>query len=97
MIKRREIKIFDKQNEVNRSEIVSSVDHWFESPEVGFENIILNGTHEDILREYALLIVNDERWPADLAEIKPTEKSTIDELRNSLNNSVERKNGFGFN
>ena len=87
--------VFDKQNEEKLEEIEMSVDHAYEGDEKGFENIILNGTEETILKEYALSIVENGDWPTHLSNSIPEENMTIDEIKASLKKYLRRTKGSG--
>ena len=87
--------VFDKQDEENLKEIESTVDYSFEGPEKGFENVILNGTDEDILCKYALSIVQDDEWPPHLKSKTPTEEMSIEELKDSLKSYLGKTKGSG--
>src|SRR5690606_18736828 len=48
--------VFDEQTAKDYEKIESSVDHCYEAPEKGFENVIINGISEKVLRKYALAL-----------------------------------------
>jgi putative ATP-dependent endonuclease of the OLD family len=76
--------VFDKQDNASKAAIENSIDHSFEAQEHGFEDVILNGSHESALRRYAMLLVGAEEWPSGLNVQKPFEDIEMAELKKSL-------------
>jgi putative ATP-dependent endonuclease of OLD family len=64
--------VYDKQDASNSTLIKNSVDYAYESSEKGFENVLLKGIPEAILRQYAQGIVKEGLWPSHLGAINPT-------------------------
>lgn len=58
----------DKQGEANRKIISDTVPNFFESPEKGFENLLLKQCKEPALRRYAEKVVNEGDWPKHLPD-----------------------------
>lgn len=75
--------IFDKQTEKNREIIASEVDYIYESPEKGFERMVLNSVNEAALRRYAVSLKNSRQWPSFLPNINP-ETASIEDLKDAL-------------
>ena len=62
--------IFDKQNSESESAAVcNSVDYPYESQEKGFENVVLKGVNETILRKYVKELADDGLWPSHIEKI----------------------------
>lgn len=76
--------VFDKQAAAASLAIQQAVDHPFESPELGFENVVLHHTKETALRRYALSVVNEGNWPQHLEAQKPTAGSSVEQIRSGL-------------
>ncbi len=55
--------IFDKQSDVDSVRIKNCVDYPYESPEKGFELLVLKGTCESVLRRYAKKVMEEGIWP----------------------------------
>lgn len=87
--------VFDKQNETSKAAIEKSVDHPFEAQEHGFEDVILNGSHESALRRYAMLLVKSDEWPSGLSVQKPSEDIEMTELKKSLRVFFGKSKGSG--
>ncbi|TEB09605.1 AAA family ATPase [Pelotomaculum propionicicum] len=51
--------VFDKQSEESRTNIIAVIDHAFEAPEKGFENVVVNGSSETALRRYAIFLIDN--------------------------------------
>lgn len=78
--------IFDQQTAEQKLAIQAAIANAYESPEHGFEDVVLNGTPEDALKRFALSLVNDNEWPQHLNDKKPTETMDNESLRNALRN-----------
>jgi putative ATP-dependent endonuclease of the OLD family len=78
--------VFDKQVPAQLAAIVASVDHPFESPMKGFEDLVLNQVPEAALRAYALGVVADGGWPPHMtgAGQVPVATTPVVELRKYL-------------
>jgi putative ATP-dependent endonuclease of the OLD family len=73
--------VFDKQTPESRAAIVSSVDHAFESETKGFEDLVLQGTSEAALRDYAAAVIASGDWPPHLVTKTPTATTPLVELQ----------------
>jgi putative ATP-dependent endonuclease of the OLD family len=87
--------IFDKQSPTALAEILGSVDHAYESPYKGFEDLVLHETAEATIRGYAATLVSANEWPPHLAKNIPTVSMPLDELRNILSQYFCWKKGSG--
>ena len=87
--------ISDKQEAGASAAIREAVDLAFESPDTGFEKLILNYTTETALRRFAMNVVDDGRWPPDLAAEKPTEKMDFSDLKKALGKFLKKNKGTG--
>jgi putative ATP-dependent endonuclease of OLD family len=85
--------IFDKQSAESLALITSAVDYPFESPEKGFENLMIKQTSESSLRRHATAITPD--WPPHLISNVPTTSGSIDEIRKSLSAFFQWTKGDG--
>jgi len=87
---------FDKQKDTaNRTKIDGAVAYPFESPESGFERLIVNGTGEAALRRYALGVVSSGDWPDHLASKKPTATMDEKDLRDAMYDFFEKHKATG--
>jgi putative ATP-dependent endonuclease of OLD family len=75
--------IFDKQSDEESAHIIGSVDYSFESPEKGFENLVLKNTSEAVLRKYAKKIVDEGIWPTHIGAIV-FDTEPLDQLQDKL-------------
>lgn len=73
--------VFDKQTPAALAAIVSSVDYAYESSTKGFEDLVLRGTSESALRNYAAAVVAAGDWPPHLAEKTPVAATSLEELQ----------------
>ncbi len=73
--------VFDKQTPAALADIVASVDHAYESAAKGFENLVLHGTSEAALRNYAIAVVAAGDWPPHLAARTPTATTPLTNLQ----------------
>jgi len=87
--------VFDKQTEESRTNIISVIDHAFEAPEKGFENVVVNDASETALRRYAVFLIDNNEWPTHLYTIKPTPEMAIEELKTSLKGYFRWAKGSG--
>ena len=87
--------VFDKQSPTALAEILASVDHAYESPHKGFEDLVLHETAEAALRGYAAALVSANEWPTHLATNTPTASMPLDELQNVLSQYFGWKKGSG--
>ena len=85
---------YDKRDDSTASDAVSAaVDKSFESPESGFEKLILNHTNENALRNFARDAVDEGRWPPHLDAEMPTDGMDIEKLRTVLSKFLKRNKG----
>lgn len=87
--------VFDQQTEESRMNIETSVDYAYETPEKGFENVILNGSSETALRRYALFLVDNGEWPSHLSTKTPTNIMSLEDLKNALKDYFKWAKGSG--
>ncbi len=87
--------VFDKQTAGAKAAIEVVVPHAYESPEKGFEKVILNGTAETALRRFAVALVADQEWPSHLAAKTPTSAMPLDALRDTLADYLLWSKGSG--
>jgi len=87
--------VFDKQEASAKAAIGAAVDHPFEAPEKGFENVLLNGTAEAALRRYAAGVVRSGDWPTHLSGKTPTEAMSLDDLKAILREYLRCSKGSG--
>lgn len=87
--------VFDKQTPTSKLKIVAAVNHPYEAPEKGFENVILNGTDESALRRYANSLVSNDEWPSHLSTKTPSNAMPIGELKDALRDYLKWAKGSG--
>jgi putative ATP-dependent endonuclease of the OLD family len=88
--------VYDKQTDATRqAQIVASVDHAYEAPTKGFENLLLNETAESALRRFAAQLVADGEWPLHLAAETPQATTPLDNLKNALRKYLGWSKGSG--
>jgi putative ATP-dependent endonuclease of OLD family len=87
--------VFDQQAPNRLREIEAAVDYPCESPEKGFENVILNGTDESALRRYALSLVSNGEWPSHLNSKTPSDLMSPEDIKSTLKNYLEWSKGAG--
>ena len=75
--------IYDKQSEADSTRIKSCVDYPYESPEKGFELLVLKGTCETALRSYANKVIEDGIWPEHIEKFSPNTVS-LEQLQDKL-------------
>ena len=85
--------VFDNQSNEDRAKIQATGITSFESPEKGFENLILKHSKDDSLKRFAQSLTNE--WPDHLKAHKPTQNSSIDEVKDSLNQYFKWGKGSG--
>lgn len=76
--------VFDKQEATAKVAIEAAVPHAYESPESGFEKLILKGTAPAALQRFAIALVADQEWPDHLSAKAPTSAMSDDDLRDAL-------------
>ena len=85
---------YDQQDDSAASDAISaSVDEPFESPENGFEKLIINHTDESALRRFAMDAVDQERWPLHPAGEIPTNEMDIAALKTVLSKFLKKNKG----
>jgi putative ATP-dependent endonuclease of the OLD family len=88
--------VCDRQTDAARhAQIVASVDHAYEAPTRGFENLLLNETAEAALRRFAARLVADGEWPRHLAAETPQAATPLDDLKNALRKYLGWSKGSG--
>lgn len=86
--------IFDKQEEAALNKITANVDHLYESPEMGFEDLVLNETSEEAIRRFARSLLNGGLWPVHFGPISPSDMPIAD-LNRSLKKYFQHKKADG--
>ena len=87
--------IYDKQNEGQRKEIVDNVSHSFESPEKGFEDLVLKHIPFERLKVFTLDVVSSGNWPKHLLELTPSESINEDQIKDILSKYFNYSKGSG--
>lgn len=88
--------VCDRQTDAARqAQIIASVDHAYEAPTRGFENLLLNETAEAALRRFADQLVADGEWPLHLAAEMPQAATPLDDLKNALRKYLSWSKGSG--
>ena len=87
--------VFDSQTVSNTTKIASSGIISFESPEKGFENLILKQTSEAALRRFANAIVEAGEWSDHLTDCEPKTTDRIDDIKKSLGKYFKHNKGSG--
>lgn len=87
--------VFDKQDETQLALIRAAVDYSFESHMKGFESLVLQGTHENAIRRYALGVVTDGDWPQHLMAVTPKADSDLTMLTSALSQYFAWGKGSG--
>ena len=75
--------IFDKQLADAANKIAGEIDFAYESPENGFEKMVLNATSEVALRRYVADVITSGQWPAHFSAIAP-DSVPVDDLKDEL-------------
>lgn len=87
--------VFDKQDEAQLALIRAAVDYPYESQMKGFESLVLQGTHENAIRRYALGVVADGDWPQHLMAVTPRPESDLATLTGALSQYFSWGKGSG--
>ena len=87
--------VFDKQEDKDSEQIASAVDYAFEANERGIENVVLKEIDKSVLLRFALEIVKNGDWPANLSDKTPSEGMNGDELFNTMKTYFKHKKGDG--
>jgi putative ATP-dependent endonuclease of OLD family len=82
--------IFDKQNDAASAKIRENVDYPYESPEKGFEDVLLKNVPETAIRRYAQSLVNDGLWATRYGDINPA-ADVLSELQAKLREYLKSK------
>ena len=85
--------VFDRQEESRRTEITADVDHPFESPESGFERLLVNQTAESALRRFALGLITRCELPPHLSAEAPNEQTPLTELQEAVQKYLQWSKG----
>ncbi len=86
--------VFDKQEATDLEKIKSSTHHYYEAPEEGFENVIINGISEKILKQYSTDLVSSGNWPSHI-QPEPNSSMSIAELKSQVLKFLKGKKGSG--
>jgi putative ATP-dependent endonuclease of the OLD family len=86
--------VFDQQTKEDLEKIESCVDHCYEAPEKGFENVIINGISTKILKKYALNLVKLGDWPTHIRP-EPDDSMTGDEIKPLMLKFLKGRKGSG--
>jgi putative ATP-dependent endonuclease of OLD family len=87
--------IFDKQTEEVSTSINQNVDIAFEAPEMGFENVVINGSKISALKRFSQEIISAGDWPSHLVSIKPSEDTRDEELKQAFSKYFKGRKGEG--
>ncbi|PLU87289.1 MULTISPECIES: ATP-dependent nuclease [Pseudomonas] len=87
--------VFDEQAPEQLEAIRASVDYLYQAPEKGFENVVLKGTDEEVLRGWVASLVDSGAWPSDLKDKAPGPDATKDEVAAILGVLLKRWKGDG--
>lgn len=88
--------LFDKQTPASKAMIEKTVPNCFESPEVGFEDLLLKQCGEDALRRFAQQLLDEGEWPAHLSAFTPKSSDTLTALQESLSKYMQWGKGAAF-
>jgi putative ATP-dependent endonuclease of the OLD family len=88
--------VFDKQTDATQqAQIIASVEHAYEAPTKGFENLLLSETAEAALRRFAAQLVTDGEWPPHLGAQTPQAGTPLAELKDGLRKYLGWSKGSG--
>lgn len=87
--------VFDLQAPLQFEAIKAAVDYPYQAPETGFENIVLKGTDEQVLRRYVASLIESGLWPTDLRERAPGPEAPKEEVVAILSILLKRWKGDG--
>lgn len=87
--------VFDEQSPAQLEAIKAAVHHPYQAPEKGFENIVLKGTDEVVMRNYVASLIASGSWPSDLREKAPGPEASKEELIEILSVLLKRWKGDG--
>ncbi|MBZ0264207.1 AAA family ATPase [bacterium] len=88
--------LYDKQENGHKADIEAVPMNHYESPEKGFENVLLSSIKEQRLRDFAEELVREKQWPTDMNAQKPTSVTTIGDLKKSMLKILSRSKGDGL-
>ena len=75
--------IYDKQpNDEDSKKISNNVDFSYESPEKGFERLVVNHTNKVALKRYVDLVIAENKWPSHIEKIN--DETTSDDFNELL-------------
>ena len=86
--------VFDKQEKADLEKIKASVHHCYEAPEKGFENVVINGIDQSVLRKYAVDLVENGQWPSHITSI-PDEVMSNADLKKVMRKFLKDRKGSG--
>jgi putative ATP-dependent endonuclease of OLD family len=84
----------DRQSEANQKIIKAAVPNYYESPEKGFEDLLLKHCKESVLRRYAQKVVDEGDWPIRLPN-PPQPTDSLKTLQTSLSDYMTSAKGAG--
>lgn len=87
--------VFDKQSDEARQAIEVAAHHTFESPEKGFEALVVNHSAIIALRRYGKTVVENGGWPPHLNTQTPTDDKSDVEIRTALQSLFGNKKAEG--
>ncbi|RAU47906.1 MULTISPECIES: AAA family ATPase [unclassified Pseudomonas] len=87
--------VFDEQSPEQLEAIRAAVDYPYQAPEKGFENVVLRGTDETVLRTYVASLIESGAWPSDLKDKAPGSEATKNEVVEILSVLLKRWKGDG--
>lgn len=86
--------VFDKQKDTDLEKIKTNAHHTYEAPEKGFENVVINGIDFNILKKYAIQIVENGLWPTHISPV-PSEGMSRDEIKEKMQKFLKSRKGSG--
>jgi len=87
--------VFDRQSPDAKAAIEAAIPHAFESPEAGFEDVLVNGVAEPALRRFVSALVANGNWPPHLAATTPTDTTSLEDLKAALRAYLKWAKGAG--
>jgi len=85
----------DSQSESASATISSVVDGYYESPETGFEKLVVAHTSETALRRFVATTISDGDWPQNLGIDQPRDDTPIEDLKLALLKLLKKTKGSG--
>lgn len=85
--------VFDKQQASELEKITSEIDHSFESPYAGFEDLLLAECDEEILKQFYQQIIDSNEWPTHLLSAKPHDPNNSGEVAKALKKYLKWSKG----